>query len=288
MSRTAYINGAYVPQHEAVTHIEDRGYQFADGVYEYIAFYNGRFLDLDAHLARLWSSLEKLRIAPPMSPAALRIVIAELVARNRRTDGGLYLQISRGVARRDHAFPAGTKPVLSMTVCAPKTPKAHELKEGVRVISRPDIRWGRCDIKSLALLPNILAKQDVAEAKAREAWLILTDGTVTEGSASNAFIVTGGTLRTHPADHHILPGITRDIVLRLAREHGIPAEERAFTLAEAKAAQEGFITSTSPNVLPVTRIDDTVLGDGAPGPVTQRLMALYFAHILALTGRNFA
>lgn len=289
MSRIAYIDGRYVDQSRASTNIEDRGYQFADGVYEYIAFYNRRFLDLDAHFARLALSLEKLRIPEPMSLRALTLVVHELVRKSGREDGGLYLQVTRGVARRDHAFPRHAKPVLSMTVCAPKLPKEHELREGVSVITHPDIRWGRCDIKSLALLANVLAKQAVAEARAREAWLTLPDGTVTEGSACNAFIVNeSGELLTHPADHHILPGITRDAVLRLAREEGMAVAERPFHVDEARLAREAFITSTSPNVLPVTRIDGAPVGNGQVGEMTRRLMRRYFDHMEALTGRKFA
>ncbi|MBV8940079.1 MAG: aminotransferase class IV, partial [Alphaproteobacteria bacterium] len=203
--------------------------------------------------------------------------------------GGVYLQITRGVARRDHPFPKGSKPVLSMTVCAAKLPKATEVEKGVSVIIRPDIRWGRCDVKSIALLPNLLAKQEASSAGAREAWLHRPDGEITEGSVSNAYIVAEKEeVITHPADHRILGGVTRDVVLALARKDGIGVSERPFTLAEACAAREAFITSTSANVLPVTRIDGASVGGGAPGAVTRRLLALYHAHILAQTGRRFA
>lgn len=284
----AYVNGRYVAVADAVTSIEDRGYHFADGVYEYIAFYNGRFVDLQPHLKRLERSLGELAIPMPMSLRAMEAVIHELVLRNRKRDGGLYLQVTRGVARRDHAFPKAAKPVMSMTVCAPKLPKAHEIEQGAAVISRPDIRWGRCDIKTIALLPNILAKQEAAVAKAREVWLMLPDGIVTEGSASNAFIVTGEGVVTHPADNRILPGITRAQVLRLARENGIGVQEKPFTLAEAKAAREAFLTSTSPNVLPVVSIDGAPVGNGAPGAVTRKLRDLYNDYLFAQTGRKFA
>lgn len=289
MTRIAYHAGRYLNQAEAATSIEDRGYQFADGVYEYFAFYHGTILDADAHLARLSRSLAKLSIPRPMEWPALTLVMRELIDRNFRQDGGLYLQITRGIARRDHPFPkTPVAPVLTMTICEAKIPKPQEMKDGVRVITHPDERWAHCDIKSIALLANVLAKQACAASKAREAWLYLPDGTITEGSASNAFIVENGTLLTHPADRRILPGITRDVVLRLAREHGIPVQERAFSVAQAKAAREAFITSTSPNVLPVVKIDDTVLGEGAPGPLTKRLMVLYFAYIQAQTGKDFA
>lgn len=287
MSRISYANGRYVPHADAVVQIEDRGYQFADGIYEYFAFYNCKILDMDLHLARLERSLAKLSIPQPMSMRALTLVIDELIAKNFRRDGGLYLQVTRGVARRDHPFPANVKPALTMTICAAKTPKAHEISDGVRVITQPEIRWQKCDIKAVALLANVLAKQAASAAKAREAWLYRPDGTVTEGAVSNSYIITNGTLITHPADQFILGGVTRDIVLRLARANGIPVEERPFTLSEAKAADEAFLTSTSANVLPVTQVDDGKIGAGKPGPVTRRLMKLYTDHIFEQTGRQF-
>ncbi len=285
MSRTAYVNGAYVPHAQAYVHIEDRGYQFADAIYEYIAFYNRRFLDADLHLARLRRSLEELAISFPMSDAALKLVMQELLARNTRAHGGLYMQISRGVARRDHPFPACVKPALIMTISGPKTPKASEVEKGVSVITLPDNRWGRCNIKSVGLLPNVLAKQEASKAKAREAWLIKADGTVTEGAVSNAFIVLEkeGVI-THPADAHILSGITRNMVLQLAQENTIAVTERPFTLAEVAQASEAFLTSTSANVLPVVKVENTVIGNGKPGTITQRLLNLYQTHIYKQTG----
>lgn len=288
MTRIAYVSGRYVPHAHAVTHIEDRGYQFADGIYEYTAFYNRRFLDLDLHLARLERSLAKLSIPQPMSRHALTIVLEELVEQNGRDDGAVYLQITRGIARRDHPFPDGVSPVLTMTVCGPKTPKPQEIEQGARVIVQPDIRWDRCDIKSLALLANVLAKQQAAKAKAREAWLVLPDGTVTEGSVSNAYIVTDEGIVTHPADEYILGGVTRDVALRIARENGIRVAERPFNIVEAKKAKEAFLTSTSANVLPVTEIDGVKIGGGKPGETTRKLMALYNGHVQAETGKSFA
>ncbi len=285
MSRISYIDGRYVDHADAYTHIEDRGYQFADGMYEYIAFYNRRLLDGEAHLARLSRSLSMLSIPQPMSLAALKIVIAELIERNGRDDGGLYMQVTRGVARRDHPFPKDTRPVLSMTICAAKLPKPKEIENGVFVIVQPDIRWGRCDIKTIALLANVLAKQEAASANAREAWLVREDGVVTEGAVSNSYIVSNGTLITHPENNRILPGVTRTVVLKLAREVGIPVEERPFTLAEANAAQEAFLTSTSVGVLPVTRIAEQVVGNGKPGEITKRLMNIMAEHIYAQTGK---
>ncbi len=287
MSRISYVNGRYVNHHEAMVHVEDRGYQFADGIYEYVAFYNGMLLDGDLHFDRLERSLYELQMHMPMSRAALEIVVEELIERNFKQDGGLYIQITRGVARRDHGFPKRVRPALVMTVCAPKLPKAHEVAAGVRVITQPDIRWGRRDIKSISLLANILAKQEAANAVAREAWL-LEGKVVTEGSASNAYIVNKkGEVVTHPANEKILGGITRDVLLRLAQDNGIPVAEKAFTLAQVEDAAEAFLTSTSANVLPVVKVDDMIIGSSRPGPVTQKLNALYTQHILMQTGKQF-
>jgi D-alanine transaminase len=287
MSRFSYVNGRYEHHSEALVHIEDRGYQFSDGIYEYIAFYNGIMLDGALHFARLERSLREMEIEMPMSSASMLMVARELVERNRRMDGGLYIQITRGVARRDHGFPKHVKPSLVMTVCAPKVPKPHEAQGGVRVITHADIRWGRRDIKSVSLLANILAKQEAAEVQAREAWLVEGD-IITEGSASNAYIVNaGGELVTHPACEKILSGVTRDVLLHLARGAGIAVVERAFTVQELYAAAEAFLTSTSANVLPVTKVDDKIIGSHKPGPVTLRLVALYTQHIFDQTGKQF-
>jgi len=290
MPRIAYVNGRYTPIAHGSVNIEDRGYQFADGVYEYFAFYNGTILDCGPHLARLERSLGKINLGKPMEWGALKIILRELIERNGRAEGGIYLQITRGVARRDHPFPkTPPRPSLVLTICESKAPKAGDAAKGVRVITHPDERWEHCDIKSISLLANVLAKQASALAGAKEAWLLREGGTVTEGAASNAYIVTEKEgIVTHPADRHILGGITRDKVLSLARENGIRVSERTFTINEAHAAQEAFLTSTSPNVLPVVQIDDTVIGNGKPGPVTQKLMQLYFEHIRAQTGKNFA
>lgn len=290
MSRIAYVNGRYAPQAHAEVHIEDRGYQFGDGVYEYFAFYNRTILDCDPHLARLEHSLSKISIAKPMAFGALKLVMRELIERNGRDDGGIYLQITRGVAKRDHPFPkTPVKPALVLTICESKAPKPQEAANGSRVITHPDERWKHCDIKSISLLANVLAKQACAKAGAKEAWLLLPDGTVTEGAASNAYIVTEKEgITTHPADRHILGGITRDVVLHLARKNGIKVSERPFNIREAHAAQEAFLTSTSPNVLPVVQIDDKPVGNGTPGPITKKLMGIYHAHIHAQTGKNFA
>jgi D-alanine transaminase len=286
MARIAYVNGQYVHHHEAQVHIEDRGYQFADGIYEYIAFYNRTLLDGELHLKRLERSLAQLRMPMPVSAAAMQVIIRQLIARNGRTDGGLYIQVTRGVARRDHPFPKYIQPSLVMTVCAAKTPKPHEVKDGVKVITAPDIRWGRCDIKSVSLLANVLAKQEATEKHTREAWLYQEDGTFTEGAVSNTYIITKkGELVTHPLDTHVLGGITRDVVLRLAHKAGVDVQERPFTQKEAQNAAEAFITSTSANILPVVKIDDRLVGSGKPGDITRKLQELYKTYIYKQTGR---
>lgn len=284
MSRIAYVNGRFVPHRDAVVHVEDRGYQFADGVYEVIGVWNGGLIDEDLHLARLDRSLAETRIAWPTSPPVLRHLLREMVARNRLGAFGIvYLQITRGVAARAHAFPTGVKSALVLTArgLPPFDLAAH--RRGVAVVSRPDLRWRRCDIKSVALLPNVLAKQEAVENGAYEAWLIDADGFVREGTASNAWIVTGGTVVTHPADPGILKGVTR--VSLLARAAGIAVQERPFSLAEAKEAPEAFLTSTTSLVRPVVRVDDQVIGEGTIGPVTEELLRRYLAHVEGHAGR---
>jgi D-alanine transaminase len=285
--RIAYVNGRYIDHAQASVHIEDRGYQFSDGIYEYIAFFNQKLLDGDLHFKRLERSLKELEIAAPVSAGALKIIVRELIERNGREDGGLYIQVTRGVAKRDHVFPKNVRPALVMTVCGAKTPKQHEFTDGVKVITQPDNRWVRRDIKSVSLLANILAKQEASRQKVREALLVEEDGTVNEGSASNFFIVTkAGVLLTHQADENILGGVTRDVVLKIASKAQIKVEERAFNIAEVKDAEEAFITSTSVNVLPVVKIDDRLVAKGKVGEITKRLGELYNAHIFKQTGKK--
>jgi D-alanine transaminase len=287
MAKIAYVNGRYEHQQEASVNIEDRGYQFSDGIYEYIAFYNRTLLDGDLHLARMERSLKELGMPAPMSRGALLLVIGELMERNGRENGGLYIQVSRGVSARNHAYPKQGKSSLVMTICSAKTPKPAEFTDGVKVITHPEMRWARRDIKTISLLANIIAKQEATVKQAREAWLFEKDGRITEGAVSNAYIVSrSGELITHPADENILGGITRDVVLKLACKAGIKVVERPFTLSEVKQASEAFITSTSINVLPVVKIDDTPIGNG-PGEVTLSLQQLYNAHIFQQTGFRF-
>lgn len=273
MSRIAYVNGRYVPHAEAAVHIEDRGYQFADGVYEVVTIFDRRLIDEEAHLDRLDRSLGELSIATPMHRGALRHVMREMVRRNRIVHGLLYVQITRGVARRNHAFPRpAVRPALVMTARPSLPPLAEALEHGVRVISIPDIRWARRDIKSVSLLPNVLGKQAAVEQGAFEAWMVDEAGDVTEGTSSNAWIVTSDNrIVTRQTGTEILTGITRQAILAVARANGLEVEERAFSIDEAKSAREAFLSSATSFVMPVTQIDDRVIGNGKPGSVTTAL-----------------
>ncbi|MBV9859404.1 MAG: D-amino-acid transaminase [Alphaproteobacteria bacterium] len=284
MSRIAYVGGDYVPHRLAAVHIEDRGYQFSDGVYEVIAVVGGRLLDEERHLARLARSLAELRIAAPMSPAALKVVLREVVRRNGIGTGSVYLQVTRGEAPREHAFPRSARPMLVATARRSKPADPAVGERGVAVITIPDIRWRRCDIKSIGLLANVLGKQRAREAGAFEAWQVDDTGRITEGTSTNAWIVTGeGKLVTRAADSAILNGITRLALLDIASEQGFEFEERPFTVAEAKSAREAFLTSTTAELLPVVRIDDLPIGDGQPGPLSRQLRAFYLAHAAGAT-----
>jgi D-alanine transaminase len=278
VSRIAYVNGRYVPHAEAVVHIEDRGYQLADGVYEVCEVCGGALIDETRHLARLRRSLDALRIAPPMADATLRIVLREIIRRNRVRGGMVYLQVTRGVARRDHAFPdPPVRPSLVVTAKSLDPARGEAMAAaGIAVITVPDIRWGRVDIKTVALTPNVLAKQAAREAGAREAWFVDGDGFVTEGASTNAWIVTAaGELVTRQADHHILGGVTRRTLMDLARSEGLAVVERPFTVAEARAAREAFISAATTLVMPVISIDGAPVGDGRPGPLARRLRAQF-------------
>ena len=281
MSRIAYVNGRYLPRNEAKVAVEDRGYQFADGVYEVCEVRGGRVVDERRHMARLDRSLGELRIARPMSPAALAIVLRETIRRNRVRDGIVYVQVTRGVARRDFAFPADhTRPSLVVTARSNDLEHLEQTAvEGIAVVTVPDIRWKRVDIKSVALLPNVLAKQTAREQGAREAWLVDGEGRITEGASSNAWIVSrDGKLITHPLGHDILAGITRSVVIDVIKAQGLTLEERPFTLEEAYAAREAFITSASQIVIPVVSINGRPVGNGAPGLVATGLRRDYHRH----------
>ncbi len=274
MSRVAYVNGRYLPFRDAKVHIEDRGYQFGDGVYVVCEVRGGRLIDERRHLARLERSLGQLRIRAPMSPRTLGVVLREVVARNRIGYGNVYLQVTRGVARRDHGFPTPeVKPSLVVTARPLNRARNEALAaQGIAVISAPDNRWGRVDIKTIGLLPNVLARQAAIEQGVRDAWFVDNDGRVTEGASTNAWIVTAaGSVATRPADHGILRGVTRTVLFDVIKAQGLSLEERPFTLAEAYAAREAFVTAATQIVLPVVRIDGHVIGDGKPGPVATAL-----------------
>jgi D-alanine transaminase len=280
MARIAYVNGRYCPLQSAAVAAEDRGYQFADGVYEVIKVLGGQPRDLERHLDRLARSLAALDITPPMPRRALESVLHETLRRNRLSNALVYLQITRGTAPRNHLFPKRARPSLVITVRRPAFPGEREREEGVGVITKPDLRWGRCDIKSISLLPNVLARQSAAAVGCREAWLVDRDGMVTEGSASNAYIVDGaGRLITHPLNERILGGVTRSVVLELARQDGIEVVEQPFSVDDAHAGREAALSSTSSWLLPVTTIDGRPVSNGMPGHVVRRLMALYAAHL---------
>jgi D-alanine transaminase len=282
MSRVAYVNGRYLRHREAAVHIDDRGYQFADGVYEVIAVERGRLVDEGLHLRRLERSLAELKIAEPMPEAALKAVMREVLRRNRVRDGIIYIQMTRGVAPRDHAFPrdARTQVVMTARRAKPANPKTAE--EGTRIITVPDLRWARCDIKSIALLPNILGKQQAREAGAYEAWQVDRDGNVTEGTSTNAWIVTkAGEVVTRAATNAILNGVTRLGVIRVIEQAGLRFVERPFSVDEAKQAREAFLTSTTAYVTPVVRIDDSTVGDGKPGQLARELGQFYRRYVEA-------
>lgn len=278
MTRFAYVDGRFLPHDEAAVHVEDRGFQFGDAIYEVWSVRDGQLLDKEGHFARLERSLGELRIANPRSRAGYKLLIGELLRRNRLRDGLVYLQISRGRARREHAFPAaGTRPTLVLTTKRLDMDTAqHRAEAGVGVITTPDLRWGRCDIKTVNLLPNVLAKQAAREAGAAEAWLVDRGGLVTEGSSTNAWIVTAdGRLVTRQADHAILHGITRASLMKQAEKLGYVIEERAFSVEEAVSAREAFMTSATSYVTPIVRIDGRPVGNGAPGSVATALRQAY-------------
>ncbi len=285
MSHIAYVNGRYLPQKQAFVHIEDRGYQFADGVYEVICIWNGVPADYQGHLVRLNRSLSELKMRAPMSDGALTSVIQEVIRRNRIVKGTVYIQINRGVAPRLHTFPgASVKPSIVVTAKHGAGPPESVAEAGVKLITQPDQRWGRCDIKSVGLLPNVLAKQAAYEAKAFEALLHRPDGTVTEASASNAWLVTPDkVIVTHPLSNAILGGVTRATVIKIARAAGYKVQERAFTLDETKKAKEVFLTGTTTFVMPVVQIDERQVANGAPGTIALDLRQRYRAFLDDLT-----
>ena len=281
MSRIAYVNGRYRPHRDADVHIEDRGFQFADGVYEVCEIRNARIVDERRHMERLQRSLGELRIRLPMSLKALSVVLHETVRRNRVVDGLVYLQITRGVARRDFGFPpAGTSPSVIVTARHLDRMRGERAAaEGITVVTMPETRWARVDIKSVALLPNVLAKQAAREQGTQEAWFVDSRGFVTEGASSNAWIVTRDRkVVTRPTGDDILRGITRTVLLDVLAAQGLVLEERPFTVAEVLAAGEAFVTAASQIVTPVIRIDGKPIGDGRPGPIAAALRREFHRH----------
>ncbi|AZO14832.1 D-amino-acid transaminase [Mesorhizobium sp. M2A.F.Ca.ET.043.05.1.1] len=279
MPRIAYVNGRYVVHSQASVHIEDRGYQFADGVYEVCEVSRGHIVDMPRHLARLERSLKELSIAWPVSEGVLPLLLREVVNRNGVVNGLVYVQVTRGVASREFVFPpAGTKSSLVITARkADPAANAKRVEAGIKVITVPENRWDRVDIKSTGLLPNVLAKQKAKEAGAQEAWFVDGDGNVKEGGSSNAWIVTrDGVLVTRPAEHGILRGITRTTLFDVAAKLGLKIEERGFSVTEAKAAREAFISSATTIAMPVVEIDGAPIANGYPGSMTLSLRQAFF------------
>jgi D-alanine transaminase len=281
MSRIAYVNGRYLPRHAAMVHVEDRGYQFSDGIYEVCEVRGGAIIDERRHLERLRRSLGELRIRMPVAPGALAVIMRETIRRNRVRDGIVYVQMTRGVARRDFAFPPpGTAPSLVVTARSlDSAGNETKARQGIAVVTVPESRWARPDIKSVSLLANVLAKQAARDRGAGEAWFVDREGRVTEGASSNAWIVTrDGRVVTRPADNGILRGITRTVLIGVVKAQNLVFDERPFTVEEAYGAQEAFVTAASQIVMPVVRIDDRTIGDGEPGPVARALRESFHRH----------
>jgi D-alanine transaminase len=274
MSRITYVNGQYLPEGEAKISIFDRGFLFGDGVYEVTPVVNGKVVDFEAHLERLGRSLGELRMAWPCSKDDVRKMHAELISRNKLTEGMIYMQVTRGAADRQFNFPKDiTSTIIAFTQVMALVDNANA-RTGIKVITTPDIRWGRRDIKTVMLLASVLGKQEAVEKGVTDAWMV-QDGKVTEGTSNNAFIVKNNTVITRPLSNDILPGCTRRALFRLAKEHGVAIEERLFTPDEAYGADEAFITSATQFVMPVTEIDGKRIGGGQPGPVSRKMRELF-------------
>lgn len=270
---TVYLNGQFLPAREAKVSVLDRGFIFGDGVYEVIPVYGGRLFRLPHHLDRLDHSLLGIRLANPLGHPAWQELLEKLVELNGGGDQSLYLQVTRGVAKRDHSFPPDTEPtVFAMSNPVGEVP--DHLRQGIAAVSMEDIRWKLCHIKAIALLPNILLRQQAVDAGAAEA-IMLRDGFVTEGAASNVFIVNNGVVLTPPKSNLLLPGITRDLVVELCQHNGVPCVEGAISEAQLRSADEIWLTSSTKELIPVTRLDDSPVGLGQPGTVWQQLIALY-------------
>jgi D-alanine transaminase len=275
---TAYLNGSFLPLENACISVMDRGFLFGDGVYEVIPVYGGRLFRLEQHLQRLQNSLDGVRIGNPLTADAWRELLEELVSRNSGSNQAVYLQVTRGVApKRDHAFPADVRPTVF--AMSNPLPEARDIagEQGIHAITLPDIRWQRCNIKAITLLPNIMLRQQAVEADTAEA-ILIKDGYATEGAASNIFIVRNGMLITPPKGPALLPGITRDLIIELAANNALPCREAGITAAELQSAGEIWLTSSTREISPVVRLDDSVVGDGRPGPVWKHMIALFQAY----------
>jgi D-alanine transaminase len=281
MPGIAYVNGRYLPLATASVNIQDRGYQLGDSIYEVVYVYRGRFIDRDLHLARLTRSLAAIGLPNPVAPSALPVIIAELLRRNRVRTGLVYIQVTRGVAQRDHPFPSpAPKPALVITIRPKPEPPRDAASWAVSAITLPDERWGHCDIKSTNLLPNVLARQAAKLAGAYEAILYNATGEVTEGAATNVWAVTAdGVLRTRALDQHILPGCTRAALIEELAVRGTDFVESPIQLEELRAAREIFLTSAASFVKPVVMLDGKIVANGQPGPVTSRLLDLYLHRV---------
>ena len=272
--RLVYLDGAFLPPGQAKVSVFDRGFVFGDGVYEVIPVFGGRLFRLPQHLARLKYSLDAIRLSIPLAAEEWKKIFQRLIEENGGGDQSIYLQITRGVAPRDHAFPAGATPTVFAYAQPLKYPPPEQIEQGVAAITASDIRWSRCDIKAIALLANALLRQEAIEAGAAEA-ILIRDGFVTEGAASNIFVVRRGRIVTPPKNPFILPGVTRDLVLEVARAAGLPCEEAAVSESELRTADEIWLTSSTKEVLPITRLDGGSVGAGRPGPMHARAFALY-------------
>ena len=280
MPRIAYVNGQYKTHMHASVHIEDRGFQFADGVYEVIYVYNEKFIDIEMHLDRLDRSLNELDIRWPVNRSALNIIIQEVVRRNRVKNGNIYLQVTRGSNDREFSYPENLNPSLIVYARKANKDSIETTAKGYKIVSKPDIRWKRCDIKTVSLLPAVMAKQAAVEEGAIEAWLVDDDGFVTEGTSSNAWIVTEkNEIITRSTNNFILSGVTRKTILQLSQDLGLKYKERAFSLVEAKEAKEAFCTSSTALIKPIIQIDKKRIGGGTVGPVTKILIKNYFNYV---------
>jgi len=281
MNQTAYVNGHFVPMESAMVHIEDRGFQFADGVYEVVACFNGNFLDMQPHLERLERSCTAIDIPLPCSLGELAELVQQTWQKNPFSDAMIYIQVTRGVAPRAHLAPDNLSPTLIITSADLPKPSEAKLAKGARAITLADFRWKHCEIKSIALLASVMGKQEANRRHADEAFWLDTENHVLEGCSTNIFAIINGTLVTHPLDHQVLGGITRSMLIRIAREAGIKIEERPWRLDETDLT-EAMLTSTTNAVLPVCHMDDKPVGKGVPGPMAGRLRALMLQNMDAL------